>query len=182
MSALRQAFTFRLLEHRDLAMLHEWLGRPHVAEWWHGQPTLREVEEEWEPYMLGESGVEPFIAKLDGEPLGYIQSYRVMNAGGGWWPDACDPGARGIDQFIANPAQLGRGLGREMIGAFVRRLFADPAVSDIQTDPSPVNARAIRCYERVGFRAHAEVITPDGPALLMKLQRGWLVPRDTRTS
>ena len=51
--------------------------------------------------------------------------------------------------------------------AFVTRLFEDPAVTKIQTDPNPRNARAIRCYEKVGFLAVREVDTPDGRALLM---------------
>ena len=59
-----------------------------------------------------------------------------------------------------------------MIAAFVARLFEDPAVTKIQIDPDPENARAIRCYEKVGFRRVGVVDTPDGPALLMTLARG----------
>jgi aminoglycoside 6'-N-acetyltransferase-1b len=54
-----------------------------------------------------------------------------------------------------------------MVRAFVQFLFADPAVTRIQTDPTPENRRAIRCYEKAGFRAIGEVNTPDGRALLM---------------
>ncbi len=58
-----------------------------------------------------------------------------------------------------------------MVSAFVERLFADPAVARIQTDPSPANRRAIRCYRRAGFPAEREIVTPDGPALLMLRRR-----------
>ena len=34
-------------------------------------------------------------------------------------------------------------------------------------DPDPANARAIRAYEKAGFRRGRVVDTPDGPALLM---------------
>jgi RimJ/RimL family protein N-acetyltransferase len=40
-------------------------------------------------------------------------------------------------------------------------------VSSVQTDPSPMNRRAIRCYEKAGFRDVWIVDTPDGEALLM---------------
>ena len=51
------------------------------------------------------------------------------------------------------------------------KLFADPQVTRIQTDPDPRNARAIRCYEKAGFRAVGEVRTPDGVALLLVCER-----------
>lgn len=58
-----------------------------------------------------------------------------------------------------------------MVKAFVAKLFTDPRVSHIQTDPDPRNARAIRCYEKAGFRSTGEVLTPDGTALLMICRR-----------
>jgi RimJ/RimL family protein N-acetyltransferase len=58
-----------------------------------------------------------------------------------------------------------------MVAAFVAKLFEDPAVTKVQTDPAPTNARAIRAYEKAGFRRIGIVPTPDGDAMLM------LVPR-----
>ena len=79
---------------------------------------------------------------------------------------------RGIDQFLANAQQLGQGLGTAMVRAFVAKLFGDDTmVTRIQTDPSPRNARAIRYYEKAGFRARAEVETPDGRSWLMFCDR-----------
>ena len=75
------------------------------------------------------------------------------------------------DQFLANAQQLGRGLGRAMVDAFVQQLFKDPAVTKVQTDPSPRNERAIRSYRRAGFAAHGEIDTPDGKALPMLRHR-----------
>ena len=163
--------SFRPLTARDLPLLHEWLSRPHVAEWWGPAPTLAEVEEEYGPYTTGAAWVRPYVALADGAPIGYIQSYVAMGAGDGWWPEERDPGVRGIDQFLADPAQLGRGLGTAMVRAFVHHLFADPAVTRVQTDPAPENRRAVRCYEKAGFRAVGEVDTPDGRALLMVRER-----------
>jgi aminoglycoside 6'-N-acetyltransferase len=37
----------------------------------------------------------------------------------------------------------------------------------VLTDPSPTNTRAIRAYEKAGFRQERPVSTPDGDALLM---------------
>ncbi|OOG43090.1 GNAT family N-acetyltransferase [Polaromonas sp. A23] len=164
--------SFRPLEMADLPMLHEWQARPHWTEWWGPAPTLAEVEAEYGAWIADPTKVQPHIALLDGQPFGYIQSYVAMGSGGGWWEAETDPGVRGIDQSIADAAQLNRGLGTEMVKAFVAKLFADPQVSHIQTDPDPRNARAIHCYEKAGFRAMRKVQTPDGMALLMVCERG----------
>ena len=159
--------SFRPMTPADFPMLHEWLRRPHVAEWWGPPPSLAQVEAEFEPLMGDQSTTRAYVVLVDGRPIGYIQSYVALGSGDGWWPDERDPGVRGIDQFLANAEDLGRGLGSAMVRAFVERLFADRAVTRVQTDPSPRNRRAIRCYEKAGFRAAGEVDTPDGPALLM---------------
>jgi len=167
---MKPEFSFRPLSHADLPLMHEWLNRPHVAEWWDEQRDLEYVLQTFGA-DLDSPVIRMFFVCLDAEPIGYIQVYRVMGANPEWWTDETDPGARGIDQFLANAEQLGQGLGSSMVRQFVARLFADPEVTVVQTDPSPRNARAIRAYEKAGFRRVAEVITPDGPALLMRVQR-----------
>ncbi|HYP76457.1 MAG TPA: GNAT family N-acetyltransferase [Polyangiaceae bacterium] len=163
-------FTFRPLAHTDLPLLHEWLNRPHVAQWWEDQRDLEYVTRTFSA-DLDSPVIKMYFAYLGAEPVGYIQVYRVMGADPEWWTDETDPGARGTDQFLANPEQLGRGLGSSMVRQFVAGLFADPEVTQVQTDPSPFNARAIRAYEKAGFRRVGEVMTPDGPALLMRVRR-----------
>jgi aminoglycoside 6'-N-acetyltransferase-1b len=149
-------------------MLCEWLARPHVAEWWGAPPSLAECGEEYGPLIEGVVSHRAYIARLDDAPLGFIQSYVPAECHDeGWWLEEHDPGARGIDQFLADGETLGRGLGTEMVRAFVKQLFEDATVTRIQTDPSPENRRAIRCYEKAGFRVEREVATPDGAALLL---------------
>lgn len=167
---MNPTFSFRPLTARDLPLLHEWLNRPHVAEWWDDERDLESVLRSFGA-DLGSPMIAMFLVCLDQEPIGYIQVYRVMGADPEWWIDETDPGARGIDQFLANADQLGQGLGSSMVREFVAGLFADPEVTVVQTDPSPRNARAIRAYEKAGFRRVGEVITPDGPALLMRVSR-----------
>jgi len=155
--------TFRPLTRADLPMLHGWLQRPHVAEWWHEPTTLAELEDDYFSADALASSTRPCIALLGAEPIGFIQSYVALGSGAGWWENETDPGTRGIDQFLADEARLGRGIGSAMVDAFAKRLFADPAVTRIQTDPSPDNERAIRCYRRAGFVDRGEVVTPRRP-------------------
>ncbi len=165
----------RPLADTDLPRLHRWLHDPHVLDWWGGEdaaPTLDEVHAHYGPRIRAEDGVQAWIAFKTGpdgaeQAIGYAQSYTAMGSGDGWWADETDPGMRGIDQFLADGTRLGQGLGTQLVRALVDRLFADPAVTQIQTDPHPTNKRAIRCYEKAGFRAVKEIVTPDGAAVWM---------------
>jgi RimJ/RimL family protein N-acetyltransferase len=162
---------FRRISEDDLPILSAWLQRPHVAAWWDDETSLEQVRAKYLPRLTEGSSVVPYLAFLGGRPIGYIQSYVPAFEGNGWWPDITDPGVRGIDQFLADEANLSQGLGSAMVSTFVTELFADPSVTRIQTDPSPDNPRAIRCYEKAGFQQIGLVDTPDGQALLMRLDR-----------
>ena len=162
-------------------MLHGWLQRPHVAEWWHEPTTLAALENDYFSEAAAAQSSTRRLHRAARRASRSASSSRTSPSarGDGWWEDETDPGTRGIDQFLADGTQLGRGLGSAMVDAFVERLFADPAVTRVQTDPSPDNERAIRCYRRAGFVAQGEVVTPDGPALLMVRHRN-AAPASTR--
>ncbi len=162
---------FRPLTEEDLPQLHAWLQRPHVAQWWHEPGDLDAVREDFGPMLAPDSRERGYIVLLDDAPGGFVQCYHVAGSEEGWWPGQTDPGARGIDLFLADEERQGRGLGGRVIRAFVEREFANPAVTWIQADPSPENARAIGAFRRAGFLAMQVVETPDGPAQLMIRER-----------
>ena len=172
MKALSDTVTLRLMTEQDIPMLHDWLNRPHIVEWWGGEtPTLDEVQADYHPSVLAQERVTPYIVMLGDRPIGFAQSYVALGSGGGWWEDETDPGVRGIDQSIAEPELLGIGIGTKLVRALVETLFRDPSVTRIQTDPAPDNPRAIRCYQKAGFRIVREIVTPDGPAVYMVQDR-----------
>lgn len=172
--------TFRQITSADLPVMAGWLARPHVATWWDDRSSLDEVTEDFGPSAAppfrrpldAPKGTVPYFA-YDGEQvIGYIQAYKVMvDHGEGWWPDADDPGALGIDQFLCDGDRLGQGLGSRMVRDFLAFQWEDPRVTRIQTDPSPANGRAIAAYRKAGFVDAGVIDTPDGPALLMRAAR-----------
>ncbi len=163
-------FEFRPLTEADLSLLFDWLHRPHIQEWWKRPSSLNAVREEYFPPDTG-GAARPYFACLEGQPTGYIQSYIVAEGRDDWWPDEAGSGVLGIDQFLADAARLGQGLGTALVTQFAAFLFRDPAVTQIRVDPRPDNARAIRCYVKAGFREVEPITTPDGPALFMVLDR-----------
>src|SRR5471030_1567412 len=96
-------FDFRPLESADIPLLHEWLNRPHVAEWWDDEISLDDVHRTYEPRLAADASVSMYIAWHLGERVGFIQSYVAAESGDGWWPDVRDRGVVGIDQFLSEP-------------------------------------------------------------------------------
>jgi aminoglycoside 6'-N-acetyltransferase len=153
-------YDFRPMTADDLPLVRRWLAVPHVAQWW-GNPEVQYVLVSGD---LDHPAMDQYIVSYGGQPIGYLQCYRLTewNAGFGPQPD----GTRGIDTFIAVPDLVGRGHGSALLCAFTDRLLAEGSPR-VVTDPDPANARAIRAYEKAGFQKDRQVDTPDGPALLM---------------
>ena len=165
-------FEFHPLTEADLPLLHDWLNRPHIQEWWRrGEISPAEVRDTYLPRVAGSGAARPYLAYVDRHPTGYIQYYVAAEGMDQWWPDEPGPGVLGIDQFLADGDRLGQGLGTAMVSQFAAFLLADPSVTEIRVDPRPDNVRAIHCYAKVGFREVGPITTPDGPALMMLLDR-----------
>lgn len=154
-------YRFRPVAAADLALLRRWRAEPHVVAWW-GAPHLEDPAE-----VLADGRVAMWIVELNGQPFAYAQDYAPADWGD--HPFAYLPaGTRGIDQYIGEPALLGIGHGSAFVRAHCERLFAGGAPV-IGTDPHPDNRRAIRAYEKAGFRlASAPVDTRWGRAVLME--------------
>lgn len=156
-------YGFRPATEADLPMLRGWLQTPEAQAWW------GDLEEEMATLAadLQEPGMRLWIVSLADTPFAFLQDYAPHA-----WPDHpyrdLPAGTRGIDQTIGLPALIGRGHGSAFIRQHVLRLFAEGAPC-VVTDPHPGNARAIRAYEKAGFRRHGDAPreTDWGSCLLM---------------
>ncbi len=159
-------FEFKPVSHDHFLLLHDWLNRKHVAEKWDGPQTLDTVKAKYEK-KIGSDSVFPYVVLMDGQPIGYIQSYQADLVGGGWW-ESEPTGTWGVDQFIGEESLLGKGIGPQFLKQFTDKLLSRPEVTRVITDPAPSNSAAIRAYEKAGFVKLCEQMTPDGPALIME--------------
>lgn len=154
-------YSFRPVTPADLEMIAGWLAEPHVAEWW-GDPDekIAAIREH-----IDSISVEPLIVELDGKPIGYLQSYDPHLEDDHPYRD--QPfGTLGIDLSIGVPDLVGVGHGSAIIRQFVEELFAE-GTPRVIIDPDPANLRAIRAYEKAGFKAFDTRTSIYGPALMM---------------
>ena len=169
---------FRPVTAADLPMLAEWIARPHWQEWW-GDPA--EEVAHIRDMVAGRDTTRPFIFCEDGAELGYIQAWHIADQRvEPWltvapWLTALPDDAVGVDLSIAEAGRLGRGLGSRALVAFVAMLRAE-GHETIVIDPDPANARAVRAYEKAGFRPIPALLGRTGDSLLMQFGKEWTAP------
>jgi aminoglycoside 6'-N-acetyltransferase len=145
----------------DLPLLRRWLAAPHVAAWW---PDADKQLKRFRVHLT-DPGIAQFMVTANERVIGYLQCWDPHTEPD--HPYAAQPaGTRSIDQLIGEADMVGRGHGSAFIRQFVDDMLAAGAPR-VLTDPDPRNARAIRAYEKAGFRRGRLMDTPDGIALLM---------------
>jgi aminoglycoside 6'-N-acetyltransferase len=173
---------FRPLKVADLPLMRRWLEMPHMREWWGDPETelghIRDMIE-------GRDTTRPFIFSVDGEPVGYIQFWSIgHHQNASWiaehpWLAELPSDAIGVDLSIGEPGKLSQG-----IGSAVLREFAEYLVSrgyrTIIIDPDPANGRAVRAYEKAGFRAIPRLRGRTRDTLIMQYEPGRVGSHENR--
>jgi aminoglycoside 6'-N-acetyltransferase len=154
--------TLRPVVRDDATRLAEILGTPEVARWWPAYDLAR-VEAE---FLVDEPNYVVHAIDVDGRLVGMIQTHEEP-----------EPEFRhaSIDLFL-DPAVHGQGLGPDAIRVVISHLIAVDGHHRLTIDPAADNERAIRAYEKVGFRPvgrlHQYQRFPDGTwhdGILMEL-------------
>lgn len=122
----------------DIASLRTVLAEESVTRWW-GEP---QPGEQIARKLRGDDFSVLLVVEIGGQVAGGIQFHEER-----------DPRYRHatIDIFLGGHYQ-GQGAGVEAIGLLVRFLFERCGHHRITIDPAAANQRAIRCYQKVGFR------------------------------
>jgi aminoglycoside 6'-N-acetyltransferase len=158
--------TLRPATVEDVPLLRRWDDEPHV------RAASGDDDWEWETELAEDwPWRDQLIASVDGVPIGFLQIIDPAEEVSHYWGDV-PANLRAIDIWIGEAAYLGRGHGTGMMRWAIDRCFADPAVQAILIDPLASNARAIRFYQRLGFRTVGERRFGDDLCLVHRLERG----------
>lgn len=130
--------TLRPIHPDDREALLEVLRDPTVVAIWDTRGPEASVDE----ILTGDKGWTPFAIEVDGELAGSIHAAEEQDG---------DYRHAGIDIFLHSRFQ-GRGLGTDAVRTLARYLFDVRGHHRLTIDPAADNARAIRTYEKVGFK------------------------------
>lgn len=121
----------------DAEALAAILAEPEVARWWNGYDTARVRRE-----LIDADESVVFVVEVDDHVIGSIQ-----------YVEEPAPAYRhaSVDVFL-HPAWHGKGLGTDAVRTMARHLIHDRGHHRLAIDPAVDNERAIRTYQRVGFR------------------------------
>lgn len=162
---------------KHIPLWEQWIELPHVKDVWFiegyepSSNILNKIE--------GNGYVFPYAILIDSKPIGYIQSCDLFACKnlcpepGGLFTNESS-GTWCMDLFIGDPDYLDRGFGTEIVKRFCDKLFTENQAKLILIDPAEDNKRAIRCYEKAGFKpvkvAHDGVMN----CLIMEKELGHL--------
>jgi aminoglycoside 6'-N-acetyltransferase len=132
-----EGFELRPLKRSDAAVLLGLLLQPGVARWWGAYDAGRVERDFFDPAWS-----YTYLIIVEGEVAGVLQFHEVP-----------DPDYKSADIDITlGEAYQDRGLGTGALKRLIRYLIDVRGHHRMTIDPAIGNARAIRVYEKVGFR------------------------------
>jgi aminoglycoside 6'-N-acetyltransferase len=162
----------------DYELMAVWLNDEQVSVFWHGRGEtfpMERILQKYRPRTRGDAPATPCFITLDDRPIGYVQFYRTDD----WsdWRDQIGLEPRidrwALDIVIGEPELWNQGLGTRAVRALLRYLFAEKGAGEVVLSPVADNARAIRCYEKAGFRKVRSI--PRGEFLGGEGRDAWLM-------
>jgi diamine N-acetyltransferase len=138
----------------DRRDIYEWLVASDVTPSMMGPPiypdvsipTWDEFSDDYAPHFFDGSRPDcacSFIIEVDGEAMGHI-SYDGLDS---------ERSIAELDIWMRSQACCGRGYGTDAMVALMRHLDAHFVVETFIVRPSRRNQRAVRAYEKAGFRS-----------------------------
>jgi aminoglycoside 6'-N-acetyltransferase len=151
----------------DLPLVRSWLARPDIETWW-GPKASTEAEV---TLAMGSAHAICRIVEADGAAVGYGHAVDAT-VWGDELPRDLEPGTWDLDLFIASEAHRNRGIGARALALLKEEVFATTLAIAVCVFPSIANERAVRAYEKAGFRWKRVWDDPiSGPSWFMVAER-----------
>lgn len=135
----------RPVEKTDMPLFVRWFTDPEILHWLASSErppfTLEALEKDWDEIQTDASQRDWIIETLDGKPIGNVGLHRI------------DTGHGNCELFITIGEKdlQGQGYGADALRLLLVASFEELGLRRVALRVDADNARAIRCYENVGF-------------------------------
>jgi aminoglycoside 2''-phosphotransferase len=154
MDIVNDNLRIRTLTEKDFPLMLKWLTDDRVLQFYGGRDkkyTLETLKEHYtEPW---EDEVIRVIIEYNGQPIGYGQIYKMYDE---LYDDYQYPRSNeivyGMDQFIGEVDYWSKGIGTKYTRMIFDFLKEERNVDAVILDPHQDNPRAIKMYQKAGFR------------------------------
>ncbi len=137
----------------DIPLMLKWLTDDRVLEYYEGRDVRFTMDTLAAHFLEGIPDGFRVIIEYGERPVGYGQAYQLSGELFEEY-DYPDNGkvVYAMDQFIGEPYYWNRGIGSAFLQMMASYLKTDKEAACILLDPHKNNYRAIRAYEKAGFR------------------------------
>lgn len=141
----------------EYRLIDRWLSSVQVSEFYNTHPVgIDNIKKKYQSRVLGTSGIKCMIIEYNTWPIGYLQFYKMQ------YEDYEIDNLRdnlkqynniyAIDVFIGESGFICKGIGTKVMKLICKYIFNSRKCDLIIIDPNIYNKRAIRCYEKAGFK------------------------------
>ncbi|ASJ52860.1 GNAT family N-acetyltransferase [Brevibacillus formosus] len=170
----------RALSPNDTAHLVKWLSDERVLAYYEGRDRPHDESLVQQSFFPEDDGETRCLVLYADKPIGYAQFYPLDAPEKQLYGYAKDDVVYGMDQFIGEPAYWNRGIGTQLVTAILHYLHTEKQAQKVAIDPQAWNKRALRCYEKCGFRKVKELPLHEWHEGSMRdcWLMEWIVPAD----
>ncbi|HET7578920.1 MAG TPA: GNAT family N-acetyltransferase [Bacillales bacterium] len=149
----RGPLTVRELRDSDEKDLIKWMSDPEVLAFYEGRDQPHDSELVQKHFYQKDDRVTPCLILFHEAPTGYIQFYSLSEKEAQAYGYTNEKRIFGMDQFIGESAYWNQGVGTTLVSTMAHYLCSELGAQKVVMDPQAWNRRAIRCYEKSGFRS-----------------------------
>ena len=141
----------------EYRQLHKWCSNKFVYEWFEQRKlSYDEIVDKYKT-KLKEKKQELFIIKADDIDIGLVQIYKFDND----IEIDVDGNVYEYDLFIGEEEYLDKGIGKEIVNKVNDIIYSKHKADFIILRPFERNIRAIKCYEKCGFKTISKYLGKD---------------------
>ncbi|PGM91377.1 GNAT family N-acetyltransferase [Bacillus cereus] len=149
----KENLSVRYVIKNDAPIISKWLTDPEILQYYEGRDNPQSVEEVLAHFIHNPNSNEKrCLVEFDEMPIGSIQMYPVDFEWKALYGYEESQNVWGMDQFIGEPLFLGKGIGTKLVQAAITYIMKEVGAEAIAMDPKVNNERAIKCYEKCGFK------------------------------